>query len=272
MQWEILLDGVSIAATDVGRIVGGLDTTNLWISISLVALLTIVSRVRNILDGPGIATAIILGTVVGVLGHWTWLLILLTFLGAGSWATKWRWDEKQAKGLAESEDGHREWQNVVANGGVPGVVAIFAFASGTWDELLPVYCAAIAVAAADTFASEFGCLDDRVRMITTMEKCDAGLNGGWSPNGQVAAAVGALLIAVLGWILGWILQGGTGGDAMTFIGMVTAVGWIGCQVDSVLGATLENRGLIGKGQVNAISIGIGALLAWQLLDYIGWLA
>jgi len=59
---------------------------------------------------------------------------------------------------------------------------------------------------------------------------------------------------------------------MTFIGMVTAVGWIGCQVDSVLGATLENRGLIGKGQVNAISIGIGALLAWQLLDYIGWLA
>lgn len=272
MQWETLFDGVSVAATDVGRIVGGLDPTNLWISVSLVALLTIVSRVRNILDGPGIATAIILGTIVGTLGHWTWLIILLAFLGTGSWATKWRWEEKQAKGLAESEDGHREWQNVVANGGVPGVVAIIAFASGNWDQMLPVYCAAIAVAAADTFASEFGCLDNRVRMITTMKSCEAGMNGGWSPNGQMAAAAGAFMIGVLGWGLGWLLQGGSTGDAITFIGLVTAVGWIGCQVDSVLGATLENRGLIGKGQVNAISIGIGALLAWQLLDYIGWLA
>ena len=272
MQWSSLIDGVAVAATDVGEIVGGLDTTNLWVSITLVALLTITSRVGRILDGPGIATAIILGTIVGTLGHWTWLLILLGFLAAGSWATKWRWSEKEAKGLAESEDGHREWTNVVANGGVPGVVAIFAFASGTWDTLLPIYCAAVAVAAADTFASEFGCLDDRVWMITTMKRCEAGLNGGWSLSGQLAAVVGALLIALLGWGLGWLLVGGENEGALTFIGLVTLVGWIGCQVDSVLGATLENRGLIGKGQVNAISIGIGALIAWKLFDYVGWLA
>jgi uncharacterized protein (TIGR00297 family) len=267
---EYLLDTVEIAAADLTEIVGGLDRTNLAISISLVVLLTVVSKIRNILDGPGIATAIILGTIVGVLGHWTWLVILLGFLSAGSFATRWRLDEKLAKGFAESEDGHREWSNVVANGGVPGVIAIFAFYYQAWDMLLPVYGAAIAVAAADTFASEFGCVDSRVRMITTMKKCEPGLNGGWSPNGQLAAFIGALLIAVITWTLGWFLQGGTTAGAAQFIGLVTLVGWIGCQIDSVLGATLENRGLIGKGQVNAISIALGSIIAWQWFEMLGW--
>jgi uncharacterized protein (TIGR00297 family) len=267
---DYLLGEVEIAAAGITEIVGGLDRTNLVISISLVVLLTVVSKYRNILDGPGIATAIILGSIVGIFGHWTWLVILLGFLSAGSAATKWRLEEKLAKGFAESEDGHREWSNVVANGGVPGVIAIFAFYYGAWDTLLPVYGAAIAVAAADTFASEFGCVDPRVRMITTMKKCEPGLNGGWSPNGQLAAFIGALLIAILTWALGWYLQGGSTTGALQFIGLVTLVGWIGCQIDSLLGATLENRGLIGKGQVNAISIACGAIIAWQWFATLGW--
>ncbi|HJM87270.1 MAG TPA: DUF92 domain-containing protein, partial [Candidatus Thalassarchaeaceae archaeon] len=148
MVIDYLLNGVQVATSDLTEIVGGLDELNLLVSISLVIILTVVSKLKNILDGPGIATAIILGSIVGILGHWTWLLILLGFLAAGSAATKWRWEEKTEKGFAESEDGHREWSNVVANGGVPGVIAIFAFFNESWDALLPVYGAAIAVAAA----------------------------------------------------------------------------------------------------------------------------
>jgi hypothetical protein len=51
---EYLLGGVEIAASDISEIVGGLDNTNLIISISLVVLLTVVSKVRNILDGPAL--------------------------------------------------------------------------------------------------------------------------------------------------------------------------------------------------------------------------
>jgi len=270
MVIDYLLSSVQVAATDLTEIVGGLDEVNLMVSISLVIILTVVSKIKNILDGPGIATAIILGTIVGVLGHWTWLLILLGFLAAGSAATKWRWEEKSEKGFAESEDGHREWSNVIANGGVPGIIAIFAFFNESWDTLLPVFGSAIAVAAADTFASEFGCVDPRVRMITTMKKCQPGLNGGWSPNGQIAALVGALMISLLTWSLGWILQGGATEGGFTFIAVVTLIGWIGCQIDSLLGATLENRGLIGKGQVNALSIALGSIIAWQWFSNIGW--
>lgn len=267
---DYLLGGVNVAATDISEIVGGLDNLNLIISISLIILLTIVSKLRNILDGPGIASAIILGTIVGVLGHWTWLVILLSFLASGSAATKWKWEEKSEKGFAESEDGHREWSNVVANGGVPGIIAIFAFINESWDSLIIVYGSAIAVAAADTFASEFGCVDPRVRMITTMKKCEPGLNGGWSPNGQIAAFLGALIIALLTWSLGWLLQGGSTSGAFTFIAIITIIGWLGCQIDSLLGATLENRGLISKGQVNALSIACGAIIAWQWASFIGW--
>ena len=46
-----------------------------------------------------------------------------------------------------------------------------------------VFGAAVSVAAADTFASEFGCLDENVRMITTLKKCEAGINGGFSKTG-----------------------------------------------------------------------------------------
>jgi uncharacterized membrane protein len=48
---------------------------------------------------------------------------------------------------------------------------------------------------------------------------------------------------------------------MEFVLSVTIIGFIGCQIDSLFGAILENRGLIGKGTVNALAIGSGALIA-----------
>ena len=46
-----------------------------------------------------------------------------------------------------------------------------------------------------------------------------------------------------------------------FILGITLIGFIGCQIDSVFGAVLENRGLIGMGSVNALAFGSGALIA-----------
>ena len=43
-------------------------------------------------------------------------------------------------------------------------------------------------------------------------------------------------------------------------GMLAFVGWLGCQIDSYLGALLENRGYMSKGAVNASAITGGVLL------------
>ena len=47
--------------------------------------------------------------------------------------------------------------------------------------------------------------------------------------------------------------------------LVSVIGWLGCQVDSLLGAILENRGLMTKGTVNAAAITSGIIAMWLYL-------
>ena len=57
------------------------------ISIILVAALLLVSKLRDMLDSSGLLAAMVVGLTVSLLGHWTWLVILVTFLFVGSMAT-----------------------------------------------------------------------------------------------------------------------------------------------------------------------------------------
>ena len=234
----------------------GLTEGNLIVTVGIIGVLILISEKFRVLDRLGVYAAAALGLVVGGLGHWTWLVLLLGFLGTSHKATKWRFDEKSAKGLCESSDGHRSWGNVVANGGLPGLVAIISWYLGDHDNGLWIFAAAVAVASADTYASEIGCLDNRVRMISTMKKCEPGLNGGFSPNGQLAAAVGSIFIAALALL---------SNQNYEYALVVAIIGWLGCQVDSILGALLENRGLMTKGSVNAAAITSGIIAMWMYL-------
>ena len=101
-----------------------------------------------------------------------------------------------------------------------------------------------AVISSDTFASEIGVLDQKVYMITNFSRTTPGVNGGISITGEIAAIAGSGIIAIAYMIL-----------SLNFLSIydfvfITALGFLGCQVDSVLGAVLENRGIISKGQVN----------------------
>ena len=49
--------------------------------------------------------------------------------------------------------------------------------------------------------------------------------------------------------------------------LVLLAGFLGCQMDSVLGAVLENRGLMTKGTVNAASILCGSLAVALMLGF-----
>lgn len=234
----------------------GLEAGNIGVTSFIVIALIFFSTKFKVLDKNGVIAAAALGLGVGALGHWTWLIILLSFLGSSHKATKWRFDEKTELGLSESEDGHRGWTNVVANGGLPGIVALLSYISGDHENGLWMFTAAVAVAAADTFASEIGCLDNRVRMITTMKPCKAGINGGFSPNGQIAAAIGAIWVAAMALIIEY--------NPM-YAAAAAIIGWLGCQVDSLLGALLENRGYMTKDSVNFSAISFGIIAMWWYL-------
>ena len=252
------------------EMVGGFNQTNLLISVALVMILMVISRIRKILNESGTWAAAIMGLVVAIGGHWTWLVTLLAFLSAGFFVTRWRYGEKKEMGFNEGEDGERDWTNVISNGGVPMLISLYAFMTEDWQELLPIFVASVAVATSDTFASEVGCLDKRVYMITTLKKCEPGLNGGFSPNGQIAALVGALLISLVAMALGMLVGAEALSSPVEFIVSISIIGFLGCQVDSLLGALLENRGYIGKGTVNTLAIATGAIIACYFHPIIGF--
>ena len=139
------------------------------------------------------------------------------------------------------------------------IIALGHFFIGGHEWSYFLLCSAVSVAASDTLASEIGSLDPRTRIITTLEAVPAGTNGGMSPTGTLAAFYGALLIAVVSSILGAI--NGDGTPLAIFFPALILFGWVGCQVDSILGAILENRGFLGKHSVNFISTLSGSLMA-----------
>ena len=67
---------------------------DLTVSIVLVSVLLLVSMWKDLLDKGGVIAALAVGLTISLLGHWTWLVVLMTFLIVGSFATKWRFEEK----------------------------------------------------------------------------------------------------------------------------------------------------------------------------------
>ena len=228
------------------------------ISVMLVIALLILSRVRDLLDNSGLFAATITGLTVSLLGHWTWLIALFIFLVIGSIATKWKLEEKKLLSLEEANEGLRSWKNVLANGGAVSIMAIYNFISPGEEWIYFAAIASISVALSDTLASEIGSLDTRTRSITTLQSVPAGTNGGMSPTGTVAALIGAIIISIIGVIFS--PEDSTISNINLLL-MLTLIGWLGCQVDSLLGALLENRGYLGKHSVNFLATFSGSLIA-----------
>ena len=160
--------------------------------------------------------------------------------------------------MEEANEGLRGWRNVLANGGAVSIIALYNFISPGEEWIYFAAIASISVALSDTLASEIGSLDVRTRSITTLKSVPAGTNGGMSPTGTVAALFGAILISLIGMFFS--PENSTIPEITLFI-LLTIIGWLGCQIDSLLGALLENRGYLGKHSVNFLATLSGSLMA-----------
>jgi uncharacterized protein (TIGR00297 family) len=237
-----------------------------------IILLSWISFRLRILDARGTVVAVAAGLIIGIMGDPSWLVLLLFFLIISFLVTKFRYSVKHSKGAAEGSGGTRRSSNVIYNGLVPILIAILSGLIG--EDAAWLYITAIAAAASDTFASEIGVLSDRVYMITNprrnsftanpVMRIAPGIDGGVSALGTIAAFTAALIISLAGWILI---------PAMTEIPrtipllvLPALMGFLGCHIDSVLGATLEARKLITKGQVNLTEIAIATLVMYGALQ------
>ena len=186
--------------------------------------------------------------------------VLITVF-AVAWLTT-RLGHRRKRALGMSQDlGGRSAAQVAAN---LGVAAAFSMASTLspqvgWFVLMSM--AALAEAAADTAASECGeALSDRAYLITSLRAVRPGTDGGISFPGTLAAMAAALIIAAV--------AAATHVIAWSMLPLVAAAGFLGSLMDSLLGATLERRGIIGNNGVNlagTLAAGVLALVLGKAL-------
>ena len=205
---------------------------------------------------PGMLTGVLLAFFAVVLGGLGWFVLLVTFFGLGGLASKYRYEEKLDRGIAQANRGARGSGNVLANSLV-ALFAVVAYAAGRHLGLDAsvfrfAFAGAVAAALADTFSSEFGGLFDDPRLITTFETVAPGTDGGVTWQGAAAGLVGAALIAGLGGIFFDFTS--------SAVALVAATGVVGMTVDSILGATMEGTRLTNQ-SVNLLATLSAGLLA-----------
>jgi uncharacterized protein (TIGR00297 family) len=223
----------------------------------LCAVLSVLSYWFGLLTISGSVASFLVGIVIGGLGSIGWLLTLIAFTFMGFIVTKFRFQIKETKGLQEGKKGERTYRNVLANGLVPAAVAVISFLLGEQESTLAsiAYISAIAVAAADTTASELGVLSDRTYLITTGKRVPPGTDGGVSILGTAWCIVASFAASYVGWLFAFQQFF----DLLLLIPVVMGV--TGCMMDSLIGATLERKRIVGKLQNNIMSMAFGGALA-----------
>lgn len=177
---------------------------------------------------------------------------LLCFYVTSSRLTKHGAERKALlDGEHKSGMGERSAKQVAANAGVPTLLAVAHAAVGGGPDAAPLAAAVMAYYACccgDTWASELGVLSTRKPvLITTLQPCAPGTNGGVSPLGLAASAAGGLAVGYF-FATANVLAGSFSGVppiALAFLPTVLlglAAGLLGSLLDSVMGATMQYSG------------------------------
>ena len=217
---------------------------------------------KKLLTPAGLVHAWILGVLLwGTLG-WPGYLVMMVYFLVGSGVTRIGMAEKEAAGIAEKRSGARGPENVWGSALTGTICAIAAYAltqTQTQTQLIPLlllgYVASISTKLSDTCASEVGkAYGKRTFLITTLQAVDRGTEGAVSLEGTLAGIVASIAIALAGWAVGLI-------DA-TGIGICIVAAFVATNLESVIGATLQNQfDWLTNELVNILNTLIGAGVA-----------
>lgn len=198
----------------------------------------------GVADESGSMSATIVGTTLIIFTDIRYFLTLLSFYILGSVVTKYKYDVKLYFGVAEQAGGARGYANVFGNSLAPLFFAIHYGVTGS-PLFSYAFVASLAAALGDTMASEIGKTSCKVYLVTNFKRVPPGESGGVSLIGEFAAISGAIVVALSALILGII-------KANYFLPILLA-SFISVHIDSLLGATLERKGLLTNSAVNLLA-------------------
>jgi len=188
------------------------------------------SYVVRFLTLSGAITAAGLATIVYGAGEWKWTVPILIFFLLSSLLSRIGRTKKKRFDSIFEKSSTRDYGQVLANGGVGGIVAFFQLVFPSID-FYPMFVGSIAAVTADTWGTELGLLGKgKTLSVVTLMQVDRGTSGGVSLLGLLGGALGAFVIALTsnGWApgIGWLIR-------------IAAAGTAASLVDSFLGATLQ---------------------------------
>ena len=231
----------------------------LAVDVAVISLLGLGSYRLKALDAKGSLAAAALGLLIIELGGVYPFLAMLTFVVAGVLATKYRFNYKVKLKAAQDRGGIRSWDNVLGNGLAAAIFLTVEYLVHR-DTFWAATFASIATANGDTLASELGKVFGKIpRLITSLRPARPGTNGAVSLAGEFFALLGALMVAPFALPLT--------SHTVQMLLAVTIGGWLGVNVDSLIGATLENRGITDNNSTNFLASLTGGVLGALIFSF-----
>ncbi len=196
-----------------------------------VTLIGLYGLKKKVIDKSGFIASIIVGLGVVFSLPLPWFIPLIILFVLGGLTARYKWDLKRRIGKAERKGG-RTYANVFGNGLVPLVSAILYFVTKN-PVFIYAYLASVGEACADTVATEIGQLSkNKPMLITNLKRVRPGTSGGISILGEIAAII-AIVVTILYPIAHY--------HQFNIFIPVLLSSFIGVNVDSIIGATLEDK-------------------------------
>ncbi|MDY6985935.1 MAG: DUF92 domain-containing protein [Candidatus Thermoplasmatota archaeon] len=190
------------------------------------------------LDLSATLVAVFFALVILISSNPVFLVALIDFLILGYLISRFRYDEKKKKKVAEKRAGTRTINPVIANGIAP-VFFSLVYNLDYWAAIL-LFTGAIAGALGDVFATEIGCLTNWA-YLPFSGKVHVGERGAISMPGELGSVIGGSL---MGLVLAFLFSD----YRLVFFSILA--GFIGSNIDSMLNAYVPN---ITRSEVNVLA-------------------
>ena len=203
---------------------------------------------------PGAVAGAIIGVAIFVAIGWQgWVLLFVTFVAASA-ASRTGLARKQMLGIAETREGRRGVGNAIANTGAAAVAAVLAGLDVHPSSATLAFVAALVAGGSDTIASEIGkAFGKRTYSVTSLSRVAPGTSGAMSLEGTIAGLLGAAGLGLVAVALGLLVP--------SALLLVVVAATVGALVESGLGATLEEPGILNNDLLNFINTAVAAAVA-----------
>ena len=201
------------------------------LALAIAGVVALLAFLLRALSAGGAVAATFVGAAA-VLGGPGWVVLLMFFFVSASLLSRWRAaDRERITGALIEKGARRDAIQVLANGAV-FAAASFLSTFGNAAAWQAIGAGSIAAATADTWSTEIGTVLGRSpRLITNGRSVQPGTSGAVTTAGIASAAVASLFMALVASRMDWTAP----------VHAVAAGGMTGSLVDSLLGATIQER-------------------------------